>query len=154
YIQRREWTAIESAATPTVTTENGRLTQAQADWLRTADTFFIATTDTAGNADASHRGGAPGFVHVVDDHHLEFADYPGNNMFLTLDNISAEPTAGLLFIDWDGGTVLHLTGSVAIRSELDGRADGAALSIELTVEHVVERRHVTPLRWSVPAITG
>ena len=151
YIQRREWTAVEPAAASEVTAENGRLTAAQADWLRMADTFFIATTDTAGNADASHRGGAPGFVRVLDNGHLEFPDYPGNNMFLTLDNITAEPTAGLLFIDWDGGNVLHLTGAVAIRSEPDRPGEGSERTIEVTVEHVVERRYVLPLRWSVPA---
>jgi hypothetical protein len=151
YIHRRAWTAVEPTDEPSVTGRGEQLSASQADWIRSADTFFIATTDEARNADASHRGGPPGFVSVVAPDRLEFPDYPGNNMFLTLGNISVEPTAGLLFIDWTSGAVLHLSGSVAGRREPAGRDDGTERTIEFTIEHVVERRHVVPLRWSVVA---
>jgi hypothetical protein len=72
-------------------------------------------------------------------------------MFLTLGNISAEPTAGLLFVDFDTGAVLHLTGSVGVRREPAVGDDGIERTIEFTIEHVVERRHVVPLRWSAAA---
>ena len=151
YIHRRDWTFVEPADEPAVTARDEQLTESQTDWIRSADTFFIATADEAGNADASHRGGPPGFVSVVAPGRLEFPDYPGNNMFLTLGNISAEPTAGLLFIDWNIGAVLHVTGAAAVRHEPVVRDDGIERTIEFTIEHVVERRHVVPLRWSVAA---
>jgi hypothetical protein len=72
-------------------------------------------------------------------------------MFLTLDNLRAEPTAGLLFVDWDTGAVLHLSGTTAIRDETS-RGDGAERTVELHIQQVVERQHVVPLRWS-PAAT-
>jgi hypothetical protein len=148
YIHRRSWTAVAPTDDPVVTSRGEQLGESQAGWIRSADTFFIATTDESGNADASHRGGPPGFV-SVEPGRLEFPDYPGNNMFLTLGNISAEPSAGLLFVDWGSGAVLHLTGSVVLRREPAGGDDGIERTIEFTIEDVVERRNVVPLRWSV-----
>ena len=82
-----------------------------------ADTFFIATWHPGGGADASHRGGRPGFVRVLDDRTLEFPDYPGNNMFNTLGNLVGHPRAGLLFVDFERGDLLQLTGRAKIRWE-------------------------------------
>ena len=80
-----------------------------------ADTLFIASFHPEGGPDASHRGGAPGFVSLLDERTLAFADYPGNNMFNTLGNLIAQPRAGLLFLDFETGDTLQLTG----RARLD-----------------------------------
>lgn len=80
-----------------------------------ADTLFIASFHPEGGPDASHRGGAPGFVSLLDERTLAFADYPGNNMFNTLGNLVAQPRAGLLFLDFETGDTLQLTG----RARLD-----------------------------------
>ena len=53
-------------------------------------------------------------MRVVDDRHLAIPDYSGNNMFNTLGNIVANPRVGLLFIDFDSGRMLQLTGSARI----------------------------------------
>src|SRR6185436_5814460 len=60
------------------------LSAAQKAWIAGADTFFIASAHPEGGADASHRGGRPGFVQVAGDRRLSFGDYSGNNMFNTL----------------------------------------------------------------------
>lgn len=69
------------------------LTPRQQRLIRAADTFFIATADPHGTPDAAHRGGNPGFVHVVDERTLLFPDYPGNNMFNTFGNLAASHRA-------------------------------------------------------------
>ncbi len=79
-----------------------------------ADTFFVATWNPGGGADASHRGGRPGFVRVRDDRTLEFPDYPGNTMFNTLGNLTRHPRAGLLFVDFERGDLLQLTGRARV----------------------------------------
>lgn len=79
-----------------------------------ADTFFIGTDHPDAGADASHKGGNPGFVKVIDDRHLTYPDYNGNSMFNTLGNIEVNPNAGLLFIDFDSGRTLQLTGRASI----------------------------------------
>lgn len=83
--------------------------------VASADTLFIASFHREGGADVSHRGGAPGFVSLLDERTLAFADYPGNNMFNTLGNLVAQPRAGLLFLDFETGDTLQLTG----RARLD-----------------------------------
>ena len=113
--------------------------------ISAADTFFIGSTDADGNADASHRGGNPGFLQVLSPNRLRWPDYRGNSMFMTLGNISANPRAGLLIPDWDAGTTLQLTGTAEIIWE---SAPGAQCWVEFTIDEVVELNGVSPLRWS------
>jgi predicted pyridoxine 5'-phosphate oxidase superfamily flavin-nucleotide-binding protein len=79
-----------------------------------ADTFFVATWVPGGRLDASHRGGRPGFVRLRDDRTLEFPDYPGNTMFNTLGNLARHPRAGLLFVDFERGDLLQITGRARV----------------------------------------
>jgi uncharacterized protein len=90
------------------------LSDAQQQWITTADTFFIATAHPERGADASHRGGPPGFVRVLDERRLRFPDYVGNNMFQTLGNLAIDPRAGLLFVDFESGRTLQLSGRARI----------------------------------------
>jgi predicted pyridoxine 5'-phosphate oxidase superfamily flavin-nucleotide-binding protein len=109
-----------SAGEPESTTVLSRGQQAM---IAAADTFFIASFHPEGGADASHRGGAPGFVRVLDESTLAFGDYPGNNMFNTLGNLTAQPRAGLLFLDFAEGAVLQLTGRARLDREPGTIAD-------------------------------
>jgi len=140
YIQARELVPRRGApAAPPAS--SSRLDDAQARWITAADTFFIATRHPEAGADASHRGGRPGFVRVADDGRaLSWPDYPGNNMYQTLGNIAVDGSAGLLFIDFDSGSTLQLAGSARIEWEPERR-------IELRIERVVEIARGLPLRW-------
>lgn len=89
---------------------NGR----QRALIAAADTLFIASHHPRGGADASHRGGAPGFARPLDGRTIAFGDYPGNNMFNTLGNLAAQPRAGLLFLDFETGGTLQLTGQARL----------------------------------------
>src|SRR5262245_27856094 len=92
YIQTRTWTS--KAPEPQVSPAAHRqtfLVEEQEQWIRNADTFFIATHHPEGGADASHRGGHPGFVRVLSAHRLMWPDYAGNTMFQSLGNIAANP---------------------------------------------------------------
>ena len=87
--------------------------------VREADTFFIATAasssrlqgEPAAGVDVSHRGGAPGFVDVQlahDETVLVVPDYQGNYFFNTLGNLTLNPRAALLFLDFERGDLLEL----------------------------------------------
>jgi hypothetical protein len=94
----------------------------------------------------------PGFIAVSDDGtRLTWPDYQGNNMFTTLGNITADPAARLLFIDWENGTTLQLTGHATIAWDDERIADWprAKRLIDLDVHAVVERRNAIPLRWEL-----
>ena len=150
YIQRRDW---EQNAAPLPASPPSRhrttLSQAQQRWIAQSDTFFIASAHAEAGADASHRGGAPGFVRVDDDATLTFPDYSGNNMFNTLGNLALNPRAGLLFIDFASGDTLQLTGDAKIVWDADRAAPfpGAQRVVEFTVTSVIETRQSIALHW-------
>lgn len=90
------------------------LTDEHEQIIAEADTFFIASGHPEGGMDASHRGGEPGFAHVVGDNQILWPDYAGNMMFNTLGNIAVNPPTGLLFVDFENDRVLQLTGRADI----------------------------------------
>jgi predicted pyridoxine 5'-phosphate oxidase superfamily flavin-nucleotide-binding protein len=145
YIQRRAAEAGIPEVAPRPGLRARSLTEAQRAWIRRADTFFIATLHPQHGADASHRGGMPGFISVEGDR-LVWPDYAGNLMYNTLGNIAVHPRAGLIVPDFDSGSVLQLTGRAAI--EWDpisiARVPGAERLVELVVEEVVEVAGVLP----------
>ena len=114
--RRRPWAADGPlhAAEPQV---GAVLTPRQQAWIAAADTFFIASFHPQGGADASHRGGPAGFVQVLGPSRLALADYPGNNMFNTLGNLSVYPQAGLLFVDFVSGDLLQLAGRARVEPD-------------------------------------
>ncbi len=117
--------------------------------IERADTLFIASIHPGAGTDASHRGGQPGFVRVPDERRLRIPDYAGNNMFQTLGNIAADPRVGLLFVDFDTGTTLQLTGHARILWEREDYAElkGAERAVEIEIEEVVEIAGQGPLGW-------
>lgn len=150
YIQTRylETSAIAELPPPEIHQRNA-LNSADETWINQADTFFIATANSTQGADASHRGGYPGFVQVINSQTLLFPDYAGNNMFQTLGNLAQNPQAGLLFIDFEQGHTLQLTGQAVILwdTELLSAFPGAQRLIEFTISQLIETRNATPLRW-------
>ncbi len=59
---------------------------------------MIGSSHPERGADVSPRGDAPGFVQVLDEHHLAIPDRPGNNRLDTLENLLANPAIGLFFL--------------------------------------------------------
>ena len=91
----------------------GRLTDADELTIGTSTSFVLGTTHPERGNDASHRGGAPGFVRL-DGGTLWWPDYPGNNLFTSLGNLQADPEAALLFLDFTGRSSLHLRGTAEL----------------------------------------
>jgi hypothetical protein len=137
YIQRRTLESGGGPAPPGATRIEMRLDDRQRDWIRRADTLFIASAHPRGGADASHRGGRPGFVRLLSPDRLAFEDYAGNGMFNTLGNLVENPRAGLLFVDFESGDLLQLAG----RAEV-----GDDFAVRFDVEAVRETPRGTPLR--------
>jgi PPOX class probable FMN-dependent enzyme len=61
-------------------------------------TFFCLATGSAQGLDASPRGGEPGFVQVLDEKTVAFADWPGNNRIASLRNLTEDDRVGMLFL--------------------------------------------------------
>ena len=62
--------------------------------------FFLSTVNSEGHPTVSHKGGAAGFVRVIDRSTIVFPSYDGNGMFLSVGNVAVNPHVGLLFIDF------------------------------------------------------
>ena len=62
--------------------------------------LFLATASADGQAYIQHRGGPRGFVHVLDEHTLAFADFAGNRQYISTGNLSENPKAQLFLIDY------------------------------------------------------
>lgn len=113
--------------------------------VRKADTAFIASAHHDGDRssmDVSHRGGAPGFVHLErdgDTTKLVIPDYSGNHLHMTLGNLHESPRAGLLLVDFDRGDALSLTADAALvwNDAAATEAWGAERLLELRVASAV-----------------
>jgi predicted pyridoxine 5'-phosphate oxidase superfamily flavin-nucleotide-binding protein len=70
------------------------------EFIERMDMFFLATADAQGQPQCSYKGGAPGFVRVLDERTIAFPNYDGNGMYLSAGNLSINPQVGLLFIDF------------------------------------------------------
>lgn len=81
------------------------------------DMFFMATVDARGHANCSYKGGAPGFVRVVDGHTLAFPNYDGNGMYLTMGNVAQTGEVGLLFIDFEHQTRMRVNGTATLHDD-------------------------------------
>ncbi|HEY0574603.1 MAG TPA: pyridoxamine 5'-phosphate oxidase family protein [Pseudonocardia sp.] len=144
YIQRRVVEAVGPAGAEGEATVSDTLSPADRRMINEADTFFIATASATGDADASHRGGDPGFVRVAQDGALTWPDYPGNAMMMTLGNLEQNRAAGLLFVDWFTGTTLQLTGTAHVEWATSDRR------LRFRPDQVRRTMLASPLRWSSP----
>jgi uncharacterized protein len=159
YIQVRQSKLAESDR-PTLKSVHSivQFGELEQSMITTSDTFFIATAyqaESAGSAsgvDVSHRGGKPGFVRIDDDYTLTIPDFAGNNHFNTFGNLELNPRAGLLFMDFDRGDLMYLTGTAEIVWEENETVtyEGAARLLRFRFEWGYRVQGSLPLRWSVP----
>ncbi|MGG2396677.1 pyridoxamine 5'-phosphate oxidase family protein [Pseudomonas sp. SH1-B] len=151
YIQLRQYHRVpERGGERLEATELDARTRAT---IEGADTFFVASYVEHDNGqrsvDVSHRGGRAGFVRVQGNR-LTIPDYAGNLFFNTLGNLSVNPRAGLLFVDFVTGDVLQLIGraEILLDSPLIRDFEGAERLWTVDVEQVVLRPAATSLRWA------
>ncbi len=154
YIQRRHPTIQPNGfhVAPFTSTSGEVLGPAQRAIIAKADTFFVASVHPERGVDASHRGGNPGFVTLIDDQTLRIPDYPGNSMFNTLGNFTVNSRAGLIFLDFESHRTLQLTGRTEILYDVDGTEEetgGTNRHWQLHIERWVESGHATQSGWSL-----
>ncbi|MDZ8055664.1 MAG: pyridoxamine 5'-phosphate oxidase family protein [Aulosira sp. ZfuVER01] len=159
YIQARRFNLDEyDPESPKPIYAIAALGEPERNLIASADTFFIATAyqaESAGAAagvDVSHRGGKPGFVRINNDNTLTIPDFSGNCHFNTFGNLELNPHAGLLFVDFEQGNLLYLTGTAEVIWQGDEISTYTAaerlLRFRLDVGYRVEGS--LPLRWSNP----
>jgi predicted pyridoxine 5'-phosphate oxidase superfamily flavin-nucleotide-binding protein len=120
-----------------------RVTPELAAFLAERDSFYLGTASAAGQPYIQHRGGPPGFVRVLDEGTLAFADFGGNRQYITLGNLAENERAFLFFMDyarrkrvkvWGRARVVEGDADLLSRLAPDGYAARAERAIVLDVE--------------------
>jgi predicted pyridoxine 5'-phosphate oxidase superfamily flavin-nucleotide-binding protein len=157
YIQLRSSAFVRDPDMPTAMSpvHAGQLDDRARWMIERADTFFVASYVDRDNGerqvDVSHRGGNAGFVRVGADGMLTIPDFPGNRFFNTPGNFLVNPKAGLVFIDFETGDMLQMTGraEVLLDSPEIASFQWAERLWRFTPQAIVLRPDALPLRWNL-----
>lgn len=117
---------------------NDEIDQGAAAFIESRDMFFLSTVDASGQPSCSYKGGAPGFVRVLDPGTLAFPVYDGNGMFISMGNVAATSKVGMLFLDFEHPSRIRVHGAatVAVDDPLVGTWAGAIAVVRVAVTEV------------------
>lgn len=90
-----------------------RFSQREAAFIAERDSFYVASISSTGWPYIQHRGGPPGFLRMLDDATLAFADFRGNRQYLTLGNLADEDRVALFLMDYPNRRRLKILARMA-----------------------------------------
>ena len=90
------------------------ITPKVADFIAAQTSVYLATASAAGQPYIQHRGGPPGFLHVLDNKTIAFADFRGNRQFITTGNLAENPRAHLFLMDYANRQRIKLWGTAEV----------------------------------------
>ena len=106
--------------------ERDPLGQAEAEFIASRDSFYVGSVSEGGWPYIQHRGGSQGFLRVVNERTLAFADYKGNRQLLTTGNVSVNDRVALFLMDYKNRARLKVLGHA--------RVEDARVHPELTTQ--------------------
>ena len=86
-------------------------------FIEAQTTLFMATANLDGQPYVQHRGGPPGFLHVLDEHTIAFADFTGNRQFVSTGNLVDNPKAQLFLMDYAHRQRLKIWGEARVETD-------------------------------------
>lgn len=133
------------------------------EFLADLDMFYLGTTNSEGQPYIQYRGGSPGFLKVLDEHRLGFADFGGNRQYITLGNLSEKNKAFIFLMDYANSQRIKLWGTARVVENDPGLLDrlrdpGYPGKVERAIVFAVEawdvncQQHIHP-RFSQRQIT-
>lgn len=102
---------LPDAATPADPVVLG---ERERSFIAARDSFYLATVSETGWPHVQHRGGATGFLRVIDAHTLAFADYPGNRQYISVGNLQHSPRAALIMVDYNARRRLKVLAQIRV----------------------------------------
>jgi predicted pyridoxine 5'-phosphate oxidase superfamily flavin-nucleotide-binding protein len=100
-----------------------RVTPGLAKFLAGLDMFYLGTASAEGQPYVQYRAGSPGFLKVLDDQTLAFADFAGNRQYVTVGNLSENPKAFIFLMDYANQQRVKLWGSARAVEDDPGLLD-------------------------------
>jgi len=102
-----------------------RFTENEIAFIEARDSFYMASVSESGWPYVQHRGGPTGFLKVLDETTLGFADFRGNRQYISLGNITADDRVALILMDYPNRARLKILAHMEAR-ELDAASDLAS----------------------------
>ena len=132
--------------------EFDRFTENEAAFIAARDSFYMATVSETGWPYVQHRGGPRGFLKLLDDRTLAFADYRGNRQYISTGNLAADDRACLFLMDYTRPARLKIYARVETLA-LD--ADRALTALVTTSDYKAKlerifRLHLETFDWNCP----
>ena len=134
------------------TVENDALTEDEIHFIRSRDSFYLGTVSESGWPYIQHRGGPPGFLHVVNPTTLAFADFKGNRQMLSTGNLAANDRTTLFLMDYPQRTRLKILGHARVEDARQHPELVARFSVP-EAQRLVERIFfidVVSFEWNCP----
>ena len=129
-----------------------RFTDSEAAFIATRDSFYIATVSETGWPYVQHRGGPPGFLKLIDERTLAFADYRGNRQYISTGNVAANGRASLFLMDYPNRARLKIYAQaeiVDVEAEPDLAEAVAMPGYRAKVERIYRLR-LAAFDWNCP----
>lgn len=106
---RRQYARLENSGA-----SRDRLDQEESAFIAERDSFYLASVGESGWPYVQHRGGPKGFLKVIDEQTIAFADFSGNRQFISAGNLMADNRVALVLVDYPGQTRLKILGRAEI----------------------------------------
>lgn len=87
------------------------------EFIEAQTSVFLGTASPDGEPYIQHRGGPPGFLRVLDERTIGFADFAGNRQYITVGNLATNPKAFLFLIDYEEARRFKLWGEARVSEE-------------------------------------
>ena len=129
-----------------------RFTDDEAAFIAARDSFYLASVSQSGWPYVQHRGGPPGFLKLLDDHTLGFADFRGNRQYISLGNVTADDRVALILVDYPHRARLKVLAHMSPRDLRDDPELAAKLAVP-GYKAKIERGFVLTLEtfdWNCP----
>ena len=147
YGSRRHYEKLEHRAH-----SNYEIGDAEADFIESRDGFYLATSNDDGQPYIQFRGGRPGFLKVLDERTLGYADFRGNLQYISVGNASTNNKVALFLMDYVNRRRLKIVGEIEFH-DAAARPELIAQLADPSYEANVERAaviHVKGLEWNCP----
>lgn len=129
-----------------------RIGPAEAAFIQARDTFYLASVGEGGWPYVQHRGGPPGFLKVLDERTLAFADFRGNRQYISVGNLGHDGRVSLLLMDyaqrrrlkvWARASLFHADDDPALIARLQDASYDARVERGIVL-------HVEAIDWNCP----
>ena len=118
-------------------------------FIGTRDSFYLASVGAGGWPYVQHRGGPPGFLRVLDEHTLGFADFRGNRQYISVGNLAGDDRVALIMVDYPHQVRLKLLAHASVTEDPAVLAKLAVPGYDARVERGVILK-VEGLDWNCP----